>query len=130
MPLTLPVASTITVNPGPYSVAINDGRYFESAWNNAEGFWWYDSLDYAGSYYDKTMMLQAMTDPQLLILQRDTPSDIRLFQLSQYTVFPTQMIRLFGALLSEDYGDFAPQIARNGTIARPHVATMSSKGEP
>jgi hypothetical protein len=112
----------------PFNIAINDGRYFESAWNNAEGFWWYDSLDYAGSYYDKTMMLEALTDPELLILERDTPSDIRLFQLNFYTMFPTQMIRLFGGLLSEDYGDFAAQIAPSGTIERPHVATMNSEG--
>ncbi len=112
----------------PYTIAINDGRYFESAWNNAEGYWWYDSLDYAGSYYDKTMMIEALTDPELLLLERDTPSDIRLFQLSFYTMFPNQMIRLFGGLLSEDYADYASQIAPNGTIDRPHVATLSSEG--
>ncbi len=110
-----------------FDVPINDGRAFESNWRNDVGFWWYDMLDRAGSYYDKVMMLQALTDPQLLLLQRDTPSDIRLFQLSFYTMYPDQMMRLFGAMLSEDFDDFAPIVSTTDqTIARTHVSTLNA----
>src|SRR3954452_23902292 len=73
------------------------------------------------------MALQALTDPELLLLARDTPADIRLFQLIFYTMYPDQMLRLFGGLLAEDSQDFAPIVSMNdGAIARTHVATLSA----
>ncbi len=119
----------ITVN-----VPVNYGRAFESSWRNDVGFFWYEMLDRAGAYYDKVMMLEAMTDPALYLLQRDTPTDIREFTLSFYTMFPGQMTRLFGGILAEDMNDFAPIVdtaattanPKNPVISRPHVATMSA----
>jgi hypothetical protein len=114
---------------GQMQVAVNDGRAFESDWRNDAGFFWYDMLDRAGAYYDKVMMLQALTDPDLYLLQRDTPTDIRLFQLSYYTMFPGQMIRLFGGLMAEDYNDYAPTAVGSGSamkIVRPHVVTANT----
>jgi hypothetical protein len=108
------------------NIDINDGRAFESNWRNDVGFFWYDMLNRAGGYYDKVMAVQAITDPELLLLQRDTPTDIRLFQLSFYTMYPEQMIRLFGGILSEDEQDYSPVYnAANKTIARTHVATLA-----
>jgi hypothetical protein len=120
---------TLGTGNSPINIAVNDGRGFESRWRNDVGFFWYDMLDRAGSYYDKVMMLQAITDPDLLLLARDTPTDIRLFQLSFYTMFPGQMIRMFGGLLAEDYVDFAPVVQTGGNnivITRPHVATINT----
>jgi hypothetical protein len=125
----LVVQDTQGTGSSPMNVAVNDGRAFESSWRNDVGFWWYDMLDRAGAYYDKVMMLQALTDPDLLLLSRDTPTDIRLFQLSYYTMFPDQMIRLFGGLMSEDFSDFAPVAVGSGTtmtIDRVHVATSNT----
>ncbi len=110
-----------------FPVPINQGRAFESDWRNDAGFWWYEQLNRAGSYYDKVMALDAFTDPELLLLQRDTPADLRLFQLSFYSMYPAQTIRLWGGLLSEDYADFAPVVETGGTrsITRTHLATLN-----
>src|SRR4029078_7899011 len=88
---------------------------------------WYEHLNRAGSYYDKVMSLEVLVDPELHLLNRDTSSDYRQFQLSYYTMFPDQMIRLFGGLLSEDYQDFAPLMQYRGearSIDRTHVASI------
>jgi hypothetical protein len=117
----------------PMNIAVNDGRAFESSWRNDVGFFWYDMLDRAGAYYDKVMMLQALTDPDLLLLTRDTPTDIRLFQLSYYTMFPAQMIRLFGGIMSEDFQDFAPIAVGSGNtmqIQRTHVVDANLTNNP
>jgi hypothetical protein len=110
-----------------FNVPINVGRAFESNWRNEAGFWWYEQLNRAGAYYDKVMAVQAITDPELALLGRDTPNDIRQFQLSQYTMYPAQWIRFFGGLLSEDYQDFAPIVETTGAhnIVRPHIATIN-----
>ncbi len=118
---------TLGTGADPINIAVNDGRAFESTWRNDVGFWWYEMLDRAGAYYDKVMMLQALTDPDLLLLQRDTPTDIRLFELNFYTMFPDQMIRLMGGLLAEDYNDVAPIVSTGGTtIVRPQIAQISA----
>ena len=110
-----------------FPVPINQGRAFESDWRNDAGFWWYEQLNRAGSYYDKVMAIDAFTDPELLLLQRDTPADLRLFQLSFYSMYPAQTIRLWGGLLAEDYADFAPVVETGGTrsITRTHLATLN-----
>jgi hypothetical protein len=100
---------------GSFTIPINTGRAFESNWRFDSGFWWYEMLNRAGSYYDKVMALQTLTNPDLLLLTRDTPSDIRLFEMSYYTMFPEQMTRLFGALLAEDYAEYAPIQLRSDT---------------
>jgi hypothetical protein len=108
-------------------IPINIGRAFESNWRQDVGFFWYDMLNRAGSYYDKMLSVDALVDPDLYLLGRDTPVDIRLFQLSYYTMYPDQMIRLFGALLSEDTTDYAPIVQTTGQhpISRTHVATIN-----
>jgi hypothetical protein len=111
---------------GNVTIAINDGRAFESDWRNDVGFWWYDELNRAGAYYDKVIALEALTDPELMLLQRDTPTDIRLFQLSFYTMYPGQVMRLFGGLMSEDVVDFAPIYStKDKTITRTHLTNLS-----
>src|SRR4029079_7935188 len=59
---------------GGFDIPVNDGRAFESDWRTDVGFFWYDMLDRAGAYYDKVMMLQALDDPELLLVPRDTPT--------------------------------------------------------
>nr|MBK7065357.1 hypothetical protein [Deltaproteobacteria bacterium] len=120
--------ATLNLETGAgFPVPINQGRGFESDWRNDAGFWWYEQLNRAGSYYDKVMALDAFTDPELLLLQRDTPADLRLFQLSFYSMYPAQTIRLWGGMLSEDYADFAPLVETGGTrsITRTHLATLN-----
>lgn len=109
------------------NVEINRGRAFESTWRFDQGWWWYEQLDRAGSFYDKTMALEAMVDPDLSLIGRDTAGDIRLFQLNAFTIYPGQMTRLFGGLLSEDYADFAPIVRTDGEfeIQRTRVATLN-----
>ncbi len=111
---------------GGVNIPINEGRAFESSWKNEAGFWWYEQLDRAGTYFDKTAALQVMTDPELLLLTRSTPVDLRTFQLSFYTMFPDKMTRLFGGILAEDYGDFAPIYSYDkASIQRLHVLDIT-----
>ncbi len=127
------------INNAGFNIPINVGRAFESNWRQEAGFWWYEQLNRAGSYYDKVMAVEAMVDPELALLGRDTPNDIRQFQLSMYTIYPAQMIRLFGGLLAEDNLDFAPIVntmnlpggssmrpeTQRGWVTRTHVATLN-----
>ncbi|MEI8258508.1 MAG: hypothetical protein WCJ30_22775, partial [Deltaproteobacteria bacterium] len=116
------------VNNAGFNIPINEGRAFESNWRNEAGFWWYEQLNRAGSYYDKVMCIQSISDPELALLGRDTPTDIRQFQLSTYTMYPAQTIRYFGGLLAEDYGDYAPIVDTASTshpILRTRFATLN-----
>jgi hypothetical protein len=110
-----------------FPIPINLGRAFESNWRDDAGFWWYEQLNRAGAYYDKMLALDAFADPELLLLQRDTPTDLRLFQLSFYSMYPAQVIRLFGGILSEDYDDYSPVVSLDGDheITRTHLATLN-----
>ena len=120
------VTPNLETNSG-FPVSINQGRAFESTYNFDAGFWWYEQLSRVGSYYDKMLALDAFSDPELLLITRDTPTDLRLFQLSFYSMYPAQTIRLFGGMLSEDYDDYAPLVSLSGDheVQRTHLATLN-----
>ncbi len=107
------VAPTL-MDPAGFDVPIGQGRAYESAWGDARpGF--SPQLDRAGSYFDKTLSLQALADPELSI--DEVGWGRTQYQVSTYVVFPAQTIRFFGGLLSGDYADFAPIV----DTAAPHI---------
>ncbi len=112
---------------GSVDIPINQGRFFESNWRNDTGGWWYEHLNRAGAYYDRLLSVFSLTDPELYLLGRDTPVDIRRFKVSFYTMFPEQTLRLFGGVLAEDTNDFAPIVSTVGTpvVQRTNLATLN-----
>ncbi|MFO0605835.1 MAG: hypothetical protein U0324_21810 [Polyangiales bacterium] len=119
------VTPNFDTNTG-FPITINQGRGFESNYRYDVGYWWYEQLNRVGSYYDKMLALDAFADPELYLIGRDTPTDLRLFQLSFYSMYPAQTIRLFGGILSEDYDDYAPIVSLGGdhAVRRTHLATL------
>lgn len=101
-----------------FEMPIGEGRQYQSTWDYASGRFWRERLVNAGSYYDKIMALQYMTDTFIYSVNRDLDQDLRNYQVNVYTVYPGQTMRLFGSILSEDNQDIGPQARVRGLDVR------------
>ncbi|MEM9864930.1 MAG: zinc-dependent metalloprotease, partial [Myxococcota bacterium] len=86
-----------------------EGRGLETRWDQDEGFFWFENLERVGYYYDKSLALQVLLDPQTNFLGRDTAADVRRYQLSFYTTFGPSTEGLIGGLVGSDWSAIAPR---------------------
>lgn len=113
---------------GAFQMPIGEGRQFQSTWDYGSGRFWRERLVNVGSYYDKIMALNYMTDTFVYTVNRDLDQDLRNYQVNVYTVYPGQTIRLFGSILSEDHADIGPQArnpGRNVSLLRTRLALLN-----
>ncbi|MFO0563748.1 MAG: hypothetical protein U0269_37330 [Polyangiales bacterium] len=113
---------------GAFEMPIGEGRQYQSTWDYASGRFWRERLVNAGSYYDKILGLQYMTDTFIYSVNRDLDQDLRSYQVNVYTVYPGQTLRLFGSILSEDNADIGPQArirGRDVTMVRTQLALLN-----
>lgn len=92
-------------DPIAFQLEIGEGRMFMTRYDWGSGYFWRDRLINAGSYYDKLMALDYLTDTFLFAPERGLDQDLRNRQVNVYTVYPAQTIRFFGSILSEDDAD-------------------------
>lgn len=113
---------------GAFEMPIGEGRQYQSTYDYASGRFWRERLVNAGSYYDKIMALQYMTDTFLYSVNRDLDQDLRTYQVNVYTVYPGQTLRLFGSILSEDHADIGPQArirGRDVSMVRTNLSLLN-----
>jgi hypothetical protein len=103
------------------NIPVGAGRAFASSYDWGSGFFWRDRMLGVGSYHDKQLGLEYMTNtfqwiPGRYVIEFD---DVHRLQINFYTLYPGATLRFFGSLLARDYDDIAPQ-------ARPRL----DGGEP
>jgi len=87
-----------------------EGRALETTWNFDDGYYWFDQLERAGYYYDKTLAIQVLVDPQTNFLGRDTAADVRRYQINYYSSFGPALTGFLRGLLGEDWQTVAPRV--------------------
>jgi hypothetical protein len=102
-----------------FSIDAYEGRALETTWDWDQGYYWFDSLEQVGYFYDKTIALQLLVDPETAFVGVDTASDVRTYSLSFYNTFGPAMDALFGGLMASDWSTIAPRMGRDGTLTYP-----------
>jgi hypothetical protein len=97
---------------------IGVGRDFATRYDFSSGFFWRDRLVSVGSYHDKQLALEYMTNTFQWIPSRSAieQTDVHSLQINFYTLYPGATLRFFGSLLSRDHDDI-------GVQARPNLDT-------
>jgi hypothetical protein len=115
------------------TVPIGNGRSLASLWGSSSQISWFDQLERAGSYYDKTLALQALLDRELpLASSAGTQAPPALVQLGFSTVWPGEVLRFMGGWLAEDMTDVAPivRLSSNKAVSPVDLATVSASSNP
>ncbi len=113
---------------GPNTIDSFEGRGLETRWNQDEGFFWFENLQRVGFYYDKSLALQVLLDPQTNFLGRDTAADVRSYQLSFYTTFGPSTESLMRGLVGADWESISPRFD-GGDLVYPDPLSLADLDE-
>ena len=101
-----PTAST----PYAFNIALGKGRYIHNDFDYSQGYWWGDYQKQVGSFYDKTWAIYYLAEAfdSFVSNSKEDFIDGRYKNVNFATVYPQQMRRLFGTLLTGDVEAMAP----------------------
>jgi hypothetical protein len=113
VPLTIPNGTSVAGSDITFG-----GRPIDNGFQYGKGYWYFDYLDQAGSFYEKTyvfeMMLSAYYRAPYAFTRWDG-LDGRWRFTNFVNLFPDGMRRLMGLMMTEDWATLAPRAASNGS---------------
>ncbi|MCC7540156.1 MAG: zinc-dependent metalloprotease [Deltaproteobacteria bacterium] len=114
---------------GAPEISIDDfqGRYLDTTWDFDQGYFWFDQLERVGYFYDKTLALQVLVDPETSFVGTDTASDVRTYALSFHNTFGPSMSNFFRSLMGNDWRVVAPHVNEQGDLQFPDAADHANR---
>ncbi len=96
--------------PYDFNVALGTGRFVHNDFDYGQGYWWADYQKQVGSFYDKTWAVYYLAEAfdSFISNSKEDFIDGRYKNVNYATIYPQQMRRLFGSLLTGDADTLAP----------------------
>jgi hypothetical protein len=94
------------------------GRPLPNDFQYGQGYWTFDYLNQAGSYYEKTFAVQQIleaSNPWAINFFRYDGLDARFRHINYSDLFPDGVRRLVGIALTEDYSMLGPRMSSDST---------------
>ncbi len=111
---------------GAHTINAFDGRYIDTTWNFADGYYWFEQINRVGYFYDKVVALEVLTDPTTHFIGRDTDADIRRFQINFASTFGPAMTSFFRGAIGEDWRAVGPRFDAAGNLVYPDPASQAA----
>jgi hypothetical protein len=111
---------------GARTINAFDGRYIDTTWNFADGYYWFDQIERVGYFYDKVVALEVLTDPTTHFIGRDTDADIRRYQINFASTFGPAMTSFFRGAMGEDWRAVSPRFDGAGNLVYPSPAEQAA----
>lgn len=95
-----------------FRVALGDGRYINNDYDYSQGYFWSDYQTQVGSYYEKIWATYYLAEAfdYFISNSREDFTDSRYKNVNFATIYPEQVRRLYGALLTGDLAAYAPWV--------------------
>jgi hypothetical protein len=118
----------------PVETDVGNARFFTTAWNPTTfdddcGMYFTECLNHFGFYLDKVMAIEALSDPVTNFVARDTAEDVREFAISFFDTYPGAIEAYFGAVLAQDYADFAPRWTGSDVVLPDYLLGQAPAGQ-
>lgn len=97
-----------------------DARFLETTWNFSDGYYWFDELERAGFFTDKSLALMMLTDPTTYFIGKDTAADARTYEINYYSAYGPTLTEFMASLMSENWSRFAPRLV-GGELVYPNT---------
>ena len=117
-----------------FNIALGTGRYIHNDFDYSQGYWWGDYQKQVGSFYDKTWAIYYLSEAfdSFVSNSKEDFIDGRYKNVNFATIYPEQMRRLFGTLLTGDIESMAPSSDGTGggigNLSYPKWSTPNGLG--
>jgi hypothetical protein len=93
-----------------FRVSLGPGRFVHNDFDYGQGYWWSDYQTQVGSFYDKTQAIYYLSEAfdDFVSNAQEDFVDGRYKNVNFATIYPDQMRRLFGSLVTGDADVYAP----------------------
>ncbi|MEQ1568015.1 MAG: zinc-dependent metalloprotease, partial [Myxococcota bacterium] len=110
------------------SIPLVQGAYYESEWDYDSGYYWFDKQLRVGTYFDRMLALQTLTDTTSYdYLGYDTASDPRQYAIGFQDLYRDPLAVTLGRLAADDVGALAPVLTGEAELLFPDPL---SPGDP
>jgi hypothetical protein len=95
-----------------FAISLGDGRYVHNDFDYSQGYWWSDYQTQVGAYYEKVYATYYLAEAfdDFVSNSKEDFTDGRYKNLNFASIYPDQMRRLYGALLSGDLATYSPWV--------------------
>lgn len=99
-----------------FKVPLGAGRFIHNDFDYNQGYWWSDYQKQVGSFYDKIWAIYYLTEAfdNFISNSKEDFVDGRYKNINFATIYPEQVRRLLGALMTGDIETFAPHVDATG----------------
>jgi hypothetical protein len=101
------------------NIDLGEARYFLSTYDWESGYAFYERIKWVGSFYDKLLALETLTNPDTYFLGVDTSQSVDQWALSMYLAFPEELHRVFSGIAADRFDLYAGYIDADGKYHRP-----------
>jgi hypothetical protein len=109
------------------SLSLGRGKPTDVIFDGDAGYYWFEKLQYIGSFYDKAAAMDAMALPDTTFIGVDHTSNADAVSFTFFDGFPELMLRLFGGLMTETHSWYAPRVVdRDTTVLSLDPAAMNA----
>ena len=100
-------------------IPVGPGRYAYSEFDSESGYYWYERVRVAGSFWDKLAAIETLSDPSTYFLGVDDVADATAYNMGFNLMFPHAVNGLFGSIINDNYQRFAPRMSSEGSLVYP-----------
>ena len=100
-------------------VPLGQGRHSYTEFDYDTGYYFYERLRYAGSFYDKLAALEVLTDPTTYFIDTDVSEPVRNYVVSIMWYFREEMMRFLGGLAAGKQENIGYRVDKDRNLVPP-----------
>jgi len=126
-----PMLSPTWKDEGIVEVGVGLGAWYDSKWDHASGYYWFEQQSRIGVHWDKMLALQTLTDasPRQLV-GMETMADPREYALGYQDLYAEPLTLFLGRLTAGEVGQLAPVMSDDGRLHYPDTTQLNSTWPP
>jgi hypothetical protein len=107
------------------------GAYFESEWDTASGYFWFEHQSRVGTYWDRMLAMYSLTNTASYnYMGYDTASDPRQYAIGFQDLYRDELAVLLGRLMADEVDALAPARLSDGSLVYPDALQPGQSWPP
>jgi len=96
------------------NLQLGEGRWFTSIYDWESGYYFYERLRWVGTFWDKLLALETMTNPDTFFLGVASSESFDAWAINMYVAFPKELQKIFGGIAADRFDLFAGVVEEEG----------------